>query len=89
MNKETKENTKSPSKKIPYTKPTVTRVKLDPKQAILATCARYNAPGAWMSGATCVYGIGGTRSPFHCGTDARGSVTGSADLTHDPTNAGS
>jgi len=41
MNKEIKENTKSPSKKIPYTKPTITRVKLDPKQAILATCIRY------------------------------------------------
>jgi len=73
MNKETKENTKSPSKKIPYTKPTITCVKLDPKQAILATCTRYSAPGAWIDSSQCVYA--GTDGPFTpCPTGPRGSV---------------
>jgi len=73
MNKETKENTKSPSKKIPYTKPTITCVKLDPKQAILSTCIRYSAPGAWIiDGSRCVYGgTSGFLTP--CPTGARGS----------------
>ena len=76
MNKETKENTKPPSKKIPYTKPTITCVKLDPKQAILSACIRYSAPGAWMAGEfghLCVYG-GSTGALTSCSTSPRGSV---------------
>jgi len=63
----------------PYTKPTITRVKLDPKQAILATCATYQQGGAWMVTAipVCVYNAGGgTRTPAgFCAFGMRGQVT--------------
>jgi len=77
MNKETKENTKSPSKKIPYTKPTITRVKLDPKQAVLQVCAVYTQGGAWVNGGgICQYNTGGgTRTANSCFSGMRGQVT--------------
>jgi|GEM_PF-3334833 len=93
MNKETKENTKPPSKKIPYTKPTITCVKLDPKQAVLGACKVYQQGGAWVDATNlvCLYntGGGGRATTTNCNTGARGQLTVSFASVPEFASAGS
>ena len=53
----------------PYTKPILTAIKLDPRQAILGSCLTAGSAG-WMNGTTCVGGAIGTASS--CATAVRG-----------------
>ena len=64
-----------------YKKPKITAVELDSSQAVLAVCARYAAPGAWMSAAVCVYSITGDSLLTWCGSGARGAARGTNGFT--------
>ena len=80
-----------------WAKPVVTRVKLDPRQAVMDVCARIGYGGAWMSNPAtphCMYGIApGTGSFMTCPTSPRGSFGTNCGVEHthvnDPQNAGS
>jgi len=56
MDKGIKRNIVNTRSKKPCVKSVITRIKLDPKQAVLAVCAHYGDEGAWMKplGTLCV-----------------------------------
>ncbi len=78
-----------------WTKPAVTRVKLDPRQAVMQVCARVGYGGGWMSNsaAYCMYGIAPGTQMMTCPTSPRGSFGTNCGTEHthvyDPQNAGS
>ena len=75
-----------------WTKPVLTRVKLDPRQAVMQACATTEGYGAWMDGGTaCIWGIApATASPWGCEAGARGSIhNDSFDSSNVSENAGS
>ncbi len=64
-------------KKLKFSKPVITRIKLDPEQAVLAECmvnGAYYGPSA-VTGAAC-YGVGGRTSCFTPKRGVRINFTG-------------
>jgi len=66
MKKKTKTKTK-------YTKPVITAVKLDPRQAVLAVCKTNNGFGAWIQSTLAMCVAGTNTGPYQCPTSPRGS----------------
>ena len=72
-----------------WTKPAVTRVKLDPRQAVMRVCIANYGYGAWMEAEGALCGFGTTPGTyFSCEEDPRGSF-GNGRQTFDAENAGS
>ncbi len=65
-----------------WTKPVVTRVKLDPRQAVMQVCSAGPGLGAWIGGggSSCYYGTkpATTGTAYICATSPRGSIHSTA-----------